>query len=212
MTFDIDWWWSLQEEISEQFSFSKDRESVASSLVSNSKSNISLIRKRIENKDLILVGAGIQEDTDIPNSNVIVADGALRACSERNIIPSIVITDLDGYIPEILLASKQGSEIIVHAHGDNIARVFQYLPEINPSCITTTYPSASDQCWGGFTDGDRALMMSLSLNCKTVKMVGFDYSEVGDYSGDYSPRKLEKLAWARKIVEACADRTSKIIS
>lgn len=212
MTFDIDWWWSLQEEISEQFSFSKDRESVASSLVSNSKSNISLIRKRIENKDLILVGAGIQEDTDIPNSNVIVADGALRACSERNIIPSIVITDLDGYIPEILLASKQGSEIIVHAHGDNIARVFQYLPEINPSCITTTYPSTSNQCWGGFTDGDRALMMSLSLNCKTVKMVGFDYSVVGDYSGDYSPRKLEKLAWARKIVEACADRTSKIIS
>lgn len=212
MTFDIDWWWSLQEEISEQFSFSKDRESVASNLVSNSKSNISLIRKRIENKDLILVGAGIQEDTDIPNSNVIVADGALRACSERNIIPSIVITDLDGYIPEILLASKQGSEIIVHAHGDNIARVFQYLPEINPSCITTTYPSTSNQCWGGFTDGDRALMMSLSLNCKTVKMVGFDYSVVGDYSGDYSPRKLEKLAWARKIVEACADRTSKIIS
>ena len=212
MTFDIDWWWNFQEEIAEQFDFSKDRELVASNLVSNYKSDISLIRKRIENKDLILVGAGIQEDLAIPNSNIIVADGALRACSERNIIPSIVVTDLDGYIPEILLASKQGSEIIVHAHGDNLARVFQYLSEINPSCITTTYPSVSNMCWGGFTDGDRALMMSLSLNCKTVKMVGFDYNIVGGYSGDYSPRKLEKLAWARKIVEACTDRTSKIIS
>jgi uncharacterized Rossmann fold enzyme len=211
LIFDIDWWWSFQEEISEQFDFSKDREAVASRLISNVKYNSFSIRKRIEDKDLILVGAGLQKDTDIPGSNVIVADGALRACLERNIIPSLIVTDLDGYIPDILWARKQGSEIILHAHGDNIARVFQYLSDINPNCITTTYPSVSSNCWGGFTDGDRALMMSLSLNCNTIKMIGFDYNIIGNYSGDYSPRKLEKLRWAQKIIETCMEKSNKVL-
>jgi uncharacterized Rossmann fold enzyme len=211
LIFDIDWWWSFQEEISEQFDFSKDREAVASRLISNVKYNSFSIRKRIEDKDLILVGAGLQKDTDIPSSNVIVADGALRACLERNIIPSLIVTDLDGYIPDISWARKQGSEIILHAHGDNIARVFQYLSDINPNCITTTYPSVSSNCWGGFTDGDRALMMSLSLNCNTIKMIGFDYNIIGNYSGDYSPRKLEKLRWAQKIIETCMEKSNKVL-
>jgi len=212
LTFDIEWWWSFQEEISEQFDFSKDREEVAARLVSDTKQKISLIKERIEDKDLILLGAGLKKETIIPNKNVIVADGALRACLEQGITPSIVVTDLDGYIPDILYASEKGSEIVLHAHGDNMARVFQYILELGPNCITTTYPSASSSCWGGFTDGDRALMMTLSLNCNTVKMVGFDYKIIGAYSGDYSPRKLEKLSWANKIVEACRKRSNKIIA
>lgn len=211
MTFDIGWWWKFQEEISVQFDFSKIREDVASRLVSDTKQNISSIRECIEKKDLILVGAGLQKGTSIPSSNVIVADGALRACLEQDILPSLIVTDLDGYIPDILWARKKGSKVILHAHGDNIARVFQYLSDINPNCITTTYPSASSNCWGGFTDGDRALMMSLSLNCNSVKMIGFNYNIIGNYSGDYSPRKLEKLLWAQKIVEVCIERSNKIL-
>ena len=211
MTFDTGWWWKFQEEISVQFDFSKIREDVASRLVSDIKQNISSIRECIEKKDLILVGAGLQKGTSIPSSNVIVADGALRACLEQDILPSLIVTDLDGYIPDILWARKKGSKVILHAHGDNIARVFQYLSDINPNCITTTYPSASSNCWGGFTDGDRALMMSLSLNCNSVKMIGFNYNIIGKYSGDYSPRKLEKLLWAQKIVEVCIERSNKIL-
>tara|TARA_B100000809_G_C15034636_1_gene493316 strand:- start:499 stop:1137 length:639 start_codon:yes stop_codon:yes gene_type:complete len=211
LTFDTGWWWKFQEEISVQFDFSKIREDVASRLVSDIKQNISSIRECIEKKDLILVGAGLQKGTSIPSSNVIVADGALRACLEQDILPSLIVTDLDGYIPDILWARKKGSKVIVHAHGDNIARVFQYLSDINPNCITTTYPSASSNCWGGFTDGDRALMMSLSLNCNSVKMIGFNYNIIGNYSGDYSPRKLEKLLWAQKIVEVCIERSNKIL-
>jgi|TARA_B110000196_G_scaffold202080_1_gene173102 uncharacterized Rossmann fold enzyme len=211
LTFDTGWWWKFQEEISVQFDFSKIREDVASRLVSDIKQNISSIRECIEKKDLILVGAGLQKGTSIPSSNVIVADGALRACLEQDILPSLIVTDLDGYIPDILWARKKGSKVILHAHGDNIARVFQYLSDINPNCITTTYPSASSNCWGGFTDGDRALMMSLSLNCNSVKMIGFNYNIIGNYSGDYSPRKLEKLLWAQKIVEVCIERSNKIL-
>ncbi|MCH2432364.1 MAG: hypothetical protein MK206_05165, partial [Candidatus Poseidoniia archaeon] len=122
-----------------------------------------------------------------------------------------VISDLDGYIPDILWASQNGSKIIIHAHGDNLARVSLYSNQINPECITTTYPSPHTSCWGGFTDGDRSVMMCLSLGSKSVKLVGFNFEEVGTFTGEYSPRKLEKLQWAKKIINECQQRSSSII-
>ena len=65
-------------------------------------------------------------------------------------------------------------------------------------------------CWGGFTDGDRALMMCLSLDCKSVRLIGFDFDKIGLYSGNFSPKKLKKLEWARKIIEECGKRSNKI--
>jgi len=56
-------------------------------------------------------------------------------------------------------ANKQGSKIVVHGHGDNLSRLFEFSKEIQPISLTTTYPSPETNCWGGFTDGDRALMM-----------------------------------------------------
>jgi uncharacterized Rossmann fold enzyme len=85
LTFDTGWWWKFQEEISVQFGFSKDREDVVSRLITGLKQNNSSIRDSIEKKDLVLVGAGLQSSIEIPSSNVIVADGALRACLEQDI-------------------------------------------------------------------------------------------------------------------------------
>lgn len=53
-------------------------------------------------------------------------------------------------------------------------------------------------------------MMLLSLDCKSARLVGFDFSRIGDYSGDYSPRKLEKLEWAQKIVNECMARSGSV--
>ena len=86
-----------------------------------------------------------------------------------------------------------------------------YSNQINPECITTTYPSPHTSCWGGFTDGDRSVMMCLSLGSKSVKLVGFNFEEVGTFTGEYSPRKLEKLQWAKKIINECQQRSSSII-
>jgi len=207
LTFDIEWWWKFQEEISTQFGFSKIREDVATRLVSRLNFSKSSIRHFFKNKEIIIVGAGLTKSSKLPSSNLLVADGALRACLELDIVPEWVITDLDGYIPDILWASQNGSKTIVHAHGDNISRVNQYVDQINPSCITTTYPSHYSSCWGGFTDGDRSVMMCLSLGCKSIKLEGFNFDKVGSFSGDYSPQKLKKLKWAKKIINECQNRS-----
>ena len=210
MTFDIDWWWKFQDQINTQFNFSRTREEVATRMLSHFNFSNSAISDYFRGRDFVLIGAAINQSSSIPNSSLIVADGALRACLQRNIIPELIISDLDGYIPDIIWATQNGSKIIIHAHGDNISRVHQYSAKLNPICMTSTYPSDSTFCWGGFTDGDRATMMSLSLGCASIKLLGFDFNKVGSFSGEYSPRKIEKLVWAQRIIDECKRRSNRV--
>ena len=156
------------------------------------------------------MGAGISEKEVIPDGIKIAADGAVSACLERNIIPDIIVTDLDGNLPEMVWANKKGSKIVVHAHGDNLSRLFEFSSEIQAISLTTTYPYSGTNCWGGFTDGDRSLMMSLGLGAGLVNLIGFNFDKIGPYSGDFSPRKIQKLSWAHKIVNECDERTGKV--
>ena len=210
MAFDIDWWWDFQDRIESQFGFSRIREDVASRFVSRIFTPEGDISDHIKDRDLVIVGAGVNSFTHIPESGLLVADGALRACLERGTIPEFIVTDLDGYISDLIWASKHGSKVIVHCHGDNLAALYRHSSHFRPICVTSTYPSTGTSCWGGFTDGDRALMMALSLGCKSVRLIGFDFSKIGDYSGKYSPRKLEKLEWAKKIVTECMQRSNSV--
>ena len=211
MSFAIDWWWPLQEEINSQFGFSKPREEVSSRLISRLYKPKGNLEKILSNNVVTIVGAGIIDDEKIPDGILIAADGAVSACLKRNLIPDLVVSDLDGHLPDMVWANKNGSKIIVHGHGDNLSRLFEFSSKIQPICLTTTYPSPTTNCWGGFTDGDRALMMSLSLGCKSASLVGFDFKRVGDYTGKYSLNKLKKLSWARKIVNICQEKTGKIV-
>ena len=210
MTFKVDWWWPLQEEINAQFGFSKVREKVASKIVSRLGNFSKSLDLSFRNRNFVLVGAGLSDFPEISQENLIVADGALRPILQRGLVPEWIVSDLDGYIPDIIWARENGSNLIVHAHGDNISRVFQYCESVNPTCITTTYPSSNTPSWGGFTDGDRSVMMCLSLGSKSIKLMGFDFEKVGLFSGDYSPRKKEKLVWAKRIIDECQKRTSSI--
>ena len=39
---------------------------------------------------------------------------------EENIVPHIIVTDLDGKLEDILNANSQGAFLVVHAHGNNL--------------------------------------------------------------------------------------------
>ena len=91
-----------------------------------------------------------------------------------------------------------------------MSRLFEFSNEIQAISLTTTYPYSGTNCWGGFTDGDRSLMMSLGLGAKSVNLIGFNFDKIGPYSGGYSPRKIQKLSWAHKIINECDERTGKV--
>ena len=210
MSFDIDWWWPLQEEISLEFGFLKSREEVSSRLITRLYKPKGDLGDLVTNRNVTIIGAGITDDDSIVGDVLIAADGAVSACLKRNFLPDIVVTDLDGNLPDIALANKNGSKVVVHAHGDNLSRLFEFSDKIQSTCLTTTYPTSNTDCWGGFTDGDRALMMSLSLGANLVTLVGFNFQKVGKYSGNFSINKIKKLSWANKIVVKCQEKSGKV--
>ena len=210
MSFDIDWWWPLQEKINLEFGFSKYREDVSSRLIKRLYEPKGQLTDLVLNRNVTIIGGGINDDDLIVGDVLIAADGAVSACLKKNFIPDIIVTDLDGNLPDVTLANKHGSKVVVHAHGDNLSRLFQFSDKIQSTCLTTTYPTSSTDCWGGFTDGDRALMMSLSLGANLVTLVGFDFQKIGKYSGSFSVNKIKKLSWANKIVAKCQEKSGKV--
>ncbi len=212
MTFDIEWWWSFQEEISEQFVFSKFREEAAARLVSNTKQNISLIKERIEGNNLILVGAGLKNDTKIPNKNIIVADGAVQALIEHNIKPDILVTDLDGDMPSIKKIGRSKIPIIVHAHGNNYEKLELVTKFQNKIGTTQTDKFGKLENFGGFTDGDRCVFLAEAFKPKKIILFGMDF---GNKIGKYSKKKvidkktkLKKLEYGKKLLEWIARKSN----
>jgi len=130
MAFDTGWWWDYQNLISEQFGFSHIREEVASRLASRILVQEGDIANHFRDRDMTVVGAGILPSTKIPESNLVVADGALRACLEREVVPDFVVTDFDGYVSDVIWAGEHGSKVVVHCHGDNMATLYQYSSRI----------------------------------------------------------------------------------
>lgn len=142
-----------------------------------------------------------------PEPALLAADGAAATCLDAGVVPSIVVTDLDGPVPAEVLAHARGAWVVVHAHGDNQAALDRWVPEFHGrvagSWAGAPEPRLLDV--GGFTDGDRAAYLAVALGARRVLLWGFDFESVADESPPDRPRKLAKLAWARRAISLLAD-------
>lgn len=143
---------------------------------------------------------------------VIAADGAATRLQELGVVPRIVVTDLDGPEPGLLWAADNGASMVVHAHGANAERL-DLVQDLGPF-VAGTYQSTPDaelapmRNLGGFTDGDRAVLLCEAFGVREARLVGFDFdAEPSAYSGTWDPAtKPAKLAWARRIIDGVAAR------
>ncbi len=214
-------WEPIYEKIAKDFDFQIDSEKKSAELLDellDKKKLFSL--KRLEeiiyNKDIVIFGAGLSlEDSIAVNKNKIVnyvkisADGATSALLNRNISPDIIVTDLDGFVPDQIKANSNGSIIIIHAHGDNFSEIKKYVPKFKEDIIGSTQinpsPYENINNFGGFTDGDRAVFLASHFNAKKIYLIGFDFDgKIGKYS--YPAKKdlnlkLKKLNWCKKLIE-----------
>ncbi|NHJ32321.1 MAG: DUF115 domain-containing protein [Asgard group archaeon] len=147
------------------------------------------------------------------NETVVIAvDGAVKALYENDITVDAIVTDLDGSIPTIRESLKNGSIVVVHAHGDNITKIKEIsdiLPKEGIIGTTQTKETSKVKNLGGFTDGDRAAYLAANLQAKSVVFFGFDFGEiVGKFSKpeinteDFQApeRKLIKFSFAKKLL------------
>jgi uncharacterized Rossmann fold enzyme len=136
-------------------------------------------------------------------SALLAADGAAASLLRQGIVPDIVVTDLDGPAEALREASRLGSIMVVHAHGDNLDALARMVPELKRVIGTCQCrPPAGLYNLGGFTDGDRCVFLARELEASEIVLAGFDFEDES-----VTPRKRKKLAWARKLIDiALAER------
>lgn len=168
-------------------------------------------------KDVVVAGCG----PGLPRAGaevflgkaVVAADGATERLRELGVVPRIVVTDLDGKPDALEWAGAQGSKLVVHAHGDNRQAIQEVVPRLGPQVYGTHQLEPTPglepmRNVGGFTDGDRAVLLCEHLGARAALLVGFETDrEPSRYSHRWDPAtKPRKLAWAERIVSDCQAR------
>ena len=215
-------WASIYKQILADFSYSTKKDIESAKILDNLLTGLNKklvffkLNELIKNKEIWIFGAGPSLEKSIKkqknnflNKTKIAADGATSALLKYDIIPDIIITDLDGKVIDQIKANKAGSVVILHAHGDNIDKIKSFTTKFNKEKIGTTQtdPSLYKNLFnfGGFSDGDRAVFMATHFQAKKINLVGFDYNnEIGEYSfaeNKDKKIKIKKLKWCKRLIE-----------
>ncbi len=139
---------------------------------------------------------------------VIAADGATTRCLAAGRVPDLIVTDLDGFLPDEVEASRRGAMVLVHAHGDNRGAVEEWTPRfpgpVAGSCAGA--PSGGLLNPGGFTDGDRALFVAEDYGATRARLLSYDFDSASAEPVGTRSVKEEKLRTARELVDLLARR------
>jgi uncharacterized Rossmann fold enzyme len=203
----------------------------------NPISQLNKLQKKCLNRQLLFFGAGPSLYEILGNySNFlqakkdqflfITADGAARGLIEHNMIPDVIVSDLDGltfHLIEKFLS--MGVLLVIHAHGDNLDKLqaCEIILKKYENLIGTTQ---NDPIWpiinpGGFTDGDRALyfMHHIAPIDQPFYLIGYDFGEkIGRYSKpDYiedlpmTPMKQKKTQIAQQLIQNLQENEKRFI-
>ena len=218
---DYEKWEPLYKKIMKDFNFSVENDIKAANILNqlfknkNISSHINKLKNLINNKKVIIFGAGPSLETSILKYKKrltdylkIAADGTTTFLLKNGIVPEIIVTDLDGRVSDQLKANSEGSIIIIHAHGDNIKKIKNYFTEFKGELIGTIQvnPEPYDALHnlGGFTDGDRAIYLANHFNANKIYLMGFDFNnKIGKYSFMQNKNrslKLKKLKWCKYLI------------
>jgi len=213
-------WAPFYARIQREFGFSMDRERAAADRlhdllpVAGRRPPLPRIAPRLAGRDVIVVGlapgAGAPPVWRLPLSRpapaIVAADGAAARCLDGGLTPDVITTDLDGPVASEIAACAKGALLIVHAHGDNVDALEEWVPQAEGDLAGSWAgpPSESLLDVGGFTDGDRGAYLAAHVGARRILLWGFEFSSV-EYASEPNPeRKLAKLRWARAALTELA--------
>lgn len=194
-------WEPIYQEICEYFSFDPAEDERASKILSSLTTSdaSSLLSDLIHGKGVTICGNAptLRRELDTIRGVIIAADAAAGVLIQHDIVPSVIVTDLDGIDDYAIELNRNGTILVVHAHGDNISRIRAWVPQLKGPLVLTTQgrPFANVYNFGGFTDGDRAVFMAYDMQASDVRLAGFDLDDP-----DVTPMKKGKLLWARRLL------------
>lgn len=174
----------------------------------------------LHGKPAIIYGAGpsleeqlsklVENTPVIRNHTHVAADGAARLLLKLGIQPQLVVTDLDGLEKQDLLQlSSRETLLAIHAHGDNMDALRETVPKLPTKILGTAQTESTSRVHnvGGFTDGDRAFILTALAGASNITLCGMDFGKrIGNYSKkrtslDSVSIKQQKLQFGKDIIE-----------
>jgi len=197
-------WKKYYAQILSDFGFSKKEDEKSAVLLSKLLMKKKLgtpkdLNNMIFGKNVYVFGAAGSLQDDIKK---VKKENAVFISADPATSLLIVVTDIDGIVEDQITANREGAIVVVHAHGNNMDKLKQYIPMFDGKLIGTTQSKPFDNIYnfGGFTDGDRAVYLADCFGAKKIFLAGFDFENVRKYSKS-KELKMKKLKWAKRIIE-----------
>ncbi len=206
-------WLPLYIKITDDLHINRNYDYISSLHLSRHIKNDIQILNKYRNKRFFIIGNGknlIDNINVVSNGIIVVADSALNTYINFYKNPDIIVTDLDGDINLIKKSYDNGTDIILHSHGDNINKIDLYSNYFNNGIATTqNIPFYNIYNFGGFSDGDRSAYISDYLDAREIILLGFDFDNVSIknyYAENDIIFKKRKLEWAKYLLKILANR------
>lgn len=188
--------------ILDYFGFERDADEAAARLleeVADGRDDVGLLEALIRGRAVTVCGnaPSLPDELDRIEGTVLAADAAAEVLAGHGIRPDAVFTDLDGATDVFVDLSRQGTVMVVHAHGDNVPLLRHWVPLLPGPLVATTQaaPLPHVHNFGGFSDGDRAVFAADDLGAASVRIIGFDLADK-----NVDPVKRGKLYWAGELL------------
>lgn len=208
-------WEPYYREILHEFGYRRQADEAVARLLANrlppDRADPKVLRRLLEDRVVTVLGNGpnLLEELPLAEGVLVAADEAVGVARQHGVAPDLLVSDLDGDEDALLAANRAGTLAVVHAHGDNETAVRRLAPRFTSRSLGTTQAEPIPGVWnfGGFTDGDRAVFLAEHFRAREIRLLGFDYDH--PHPKDHPAAvKRRKLAWARRLIEMLAERTS----
>ncbi|MHB9285813.1 6-hydroxymethylpterin diphosphokinase MptE-like protein [Halobacteriales archaeon Cl-PHB] len=163
---------------------------------------VSLAERSFEGETVAVAGAGPSLEADLDRCRtadvVVAASTAADRLVEAGVAVDWAVTDLDKHPAFVADLTADGLPVAIHAHGDNVGLLEEYVPTYAVESVlptTQAAPSGPVVNLGGFTDGDRAAFLADHLGAAHLVFPGWDFDDT-----EVREEKRRKLRWAERLL------------
>jgi hypothetical protein len=194
-------WEPYYQEIVEYFGFDRAADEEAARLLATllDRDNLLSLASLTDGNEVTVCGNApcLKDEITKITGIVFAADAAAEVLDSHGIAVDAIFTDLDGATDRIIELNREGTIIVIHAHGDNMPLLNYWVPRFRGKVVGTTQAAPLPHVYnfGGFSDGDRAVFAADELGASKITLVGFDLDDE-----NVDPMKRGKLRWARKLL------------
>ncbi|HPX73601.1 MAG TPA: DUF115 domain-containing protein [Methanoregulaceae archaeon] len=194
-------WEPYYQEILDYFGIIREDDEKAARILASliGKDDCSLLSSLCSGRIVMVCGNAptLPYETEHIEGSIFAADAAAGVLYKSGIKPDAVFTDLDGASESFLAMNREGTIMVIHAHGDNIPQLQYWVPLFPGPVVGTTQsqPVPPLHNFGGFSDGDRAAFAADALGAERIVFVGFDLDDM-----NVGHMKRGKLLWARRLL------------